>query len=105
MHKLIKVLVIFVFLLGLIYTLNNVLAVDVEDNSLTVKSTAIKTVMLQTSTVSCKDTEHSGSGALRARICGQGTSADCGWDDYKLPATNGTCTLEGSGGVDPEVNE
>ncbi len=42
------------------------------------------------STVPCKDTENSGSGTLRARICG----GDCDWDDYKLPATDGTCIID-----------
>ena len=44
-------------------------------------------------TVPCKDTENYGSGGLRARICLHGTIVFCNYEDYKLPATDGTCTI------------
>lgn len=71
------------------------------------KNIIVSTTMMQTATVPCKDTENYGQGALRDRICAEGTTATCDWDDYQLPANDGTCTIDDDdgSGSDPEVEE
>lgn len=45
-------------------------------------------------TVQCKDVENFGTGLLRDRICADGTTPHCDWEDYNIVGTNGTCTLD-----------
>ncbi len=62
--------------------------INLQDNT-----EKIETIRFQTATVPCKDTENYGYGPNRNRICAHGTTAYCDWDDYQVPANNGTCTL------------
>ncbi len=57
----------------------------------------------QTADVQCVDVEDYGSGPNRDRICADGTTALCEWNDWSgQDATLGTCTLEGES--DPQLN-
>lgn len=85
------------FVAALIFSLEIGMASDAA-NSSSVNS-AVKTVKLQTTIVSCQDSETVGTGDLRARICVKDGEAYCKYDDYKMPSTTGECIFEG-----PEEN-
>lgn len=93
------ILLIFLTFIAIVF-INSTSPLLIESTVDTPKAYVVEPVVFQESTVPCVDTEDFGSGWFRDRICVDGGSAHCQFENYNDYNNEGTCTFDSDGDHD-----